>query len=69
MKARITFSRSSRWIIAWRMCSCGKPIVWPASWRTTRWNSESGVLIVNASRFMVGRPGSISRTSVPRFDQ
>ena len=37
-----------------RMCSCSKPSVCPASWRTTRRNSDSGVRIVNPSRLNVG---------------
>ena len=49
-----------------RMCSCGKPSVWPVSWRTTRWNSESSVVIVNASRFMVGSLAGMLRMSVPK---
>ena len=51
------------------MCSCSRPIVWPVSWRTTRWNSESGVVIVKPSRFIVGLSAAISLISVPTYDQ
>src|SRR5690242_16725557 len=51
------------------MCSCGKPRVWPVSWRMTRLYSDSGVFMVNPCRFMVWRFLGICRMSVPRYDQ
>jgi hypothetical protein len=52
-----------------RMCSCGQPMVWPVSWRTTRTNSDSGVRMVNPSRFIVASSRGMCSTSVPTYDQ
>src|ERR1022692_2086881 len=65
-KYAMAFRRSILLTSARRMCSCGKPSVCPASCRTTRWNSDSGVSMVNSSRFMVASALGICRISEVR---
>ena len=68
-KYAIALRRSIFLMRSARMCSCSKPSVWPASCRTTRWNSASEVRIVKPSRLKVGWSSSIPSISVPTYDQ